>query len=149
MEKDLSLVFLLFYLRLKRQYKKYILYTKHKSQNSKFLWLDKTFVLYYFALFMALNTKTANFHDLIRTLFLTVLLLFWLQNQNGKFLWYDKTFVPCSFACFMTIKFEMEVFWDLIKILFFVLLLRLWLQKPKTEFLWLDKTFVSCSCLWF
>ena len=33
------------------------LYTNHKSQNGKFLCLDKTFVSYYFALFMALKPK--------------------------------------------------------------------------------------------
>ena len=52
------------------------LYTNHESQNGKFLWLDKTFVSCYLALFMASKTKTASFHDLIRTLFLVLLLRF-------------------------------------------------------------------------
>ena len=58
------------------------------------------------ALFMASKIKTASFHDLIRTLFLVLLLRFLLQNQNGKFLCLDKTFAPCSFSWFIAIKFE-------------------------------------------
>ena len=68
----------------------YFLYTNHKSQNGKFLWLVKTFVSYYcvpfmaskpkqevsMPLFMASKTRTASFHDLIRTLFLVLLFRF-------------------------------------------------------------------------
>ena len=35
----------------------FFLYTNHKSQNGKFLSLDKTFVSYYFASLMALKPK--------------------------------------------------------------------------------------------
>ena len=61
----------------------YFLYTNHKSQNGKFLWLDnKTFVSFYFALFIALKTKTGRFHALIRHLFLVILICLWLQNPK-------------------------------------------------------------------
>ena len=83
-------------------------------QNEKFLRLDKTFISCHLALFMALKTKTASFHDLTRTLFLVLLLPFWLKNQNSKFLYLDKAFVPCSFTWFMAIKFEMGLFWNLL-----------------------------------
>ena len=96
-----------------------------------FLYLDKTSISCYQALFMASKTKTASFRDLMRTMFLVLLLHFWLQKQSSKFLCLDKTFVPCSFAWFMAVKFEMEIFWDLIKTLFLVLLLCLWRQNPK------------------
>ena len=111
------------------------LYTNHKSQNGKFLWLDNTYffflVSYYFSSFMALKTKMGSFyalirhlflvtllcftasktkmtsfHDLIKTLFLVLLLHFWLQNQSLCAL----TFDPCSFAWFMAIKLETEIF---------------------------------------
>ena len=36
---------------------KNIFYTNHKTQNRKFLWLDKTFSSYYFASCMALKPK--------------------------------------------------------------------------------------------
>ena len=77
-----------------------------KNQNRKFLCLEKTFISCYLALFMASKTKTASFHDLIKTLFLVLLLRFWVQNQNGKFLCFDKTFLPCSFAWYMAIRNE-------------------------------------------
>ena len=83
-------------------------------QNEKFLRLDKTFISCHLALFMALKTKTASFHDLTRTLFLVLLLPFWLKNQNSKFLCFDKAFVPCSFTWFMAIKFEMGLFRNLL-----------------------------------
>ena len=97
------------------------------------LCLDKTFIPSYLALFMASKTKTASFHDFIRTLFLVLLLRFWLQNQNGKFLCLHKTFVPDSFVWFMAIKFEKGILWDLMETFFLVLLLRSWLQNPKPE----------------
>ena len=61
---------------------------------------------------MASKTKTASFHDLIRTLFLVLLPRSFtsFQNQNGKFICLDKTFAPCSFARFMAITFETGIF---------------------------------------
>ena len=108
--------------------KKYIffIYANHEIQNEKFLCLDNTFICCRLALFMASKTKTASFHDLIRTLFPVLLLPFWLQNQNSKFLCLDKAFVPCSFTWFMAMKFETGVFWNL-----------------------LTKMGFTCSCLWF
>ena len=50
------------------------LYTNHKSQNGKFLWLGKTFVSYYFASFMALKPKQEVSYALIRHLVLVILL---------------------------------------------------------------------------
>ena len=94
-------------------------------------------------------SKTASFHDLIRTLFLILLLSFWLQNQNRKFLCLDKIFVPDSFAWFLAIKFEMRIFWFLIKTLFLVLLLRFWLQNQNSNFLCLVKAFAPYSFAWF
>ena len=83
-------IFLLFYLRSKCQYlKKYIfLYTNHKNQNGKFLWLDKTFVAYSFASFMALKTKTERFYSLIkliRHLFLLSCFVYGFKNQTASF----------------------------------------------------------------
>ena len=111
------------------------IFSLYKSQKPKrevsMAWYD--LVSYHFALFMASKTKTASFHDL-RTLFLVLLLRFWLQNQSDKFLCLNKRFAPRSFAWFMAITFKRRIFWDLIKTLFLVLLLRLWLQKkPKPE----------------
>ena len=63
-----------------------------KNQNRKFLCLDKRSSSCYLTLFMATKTKMKNFHDLKRTLFLVLLLHFWIQNQNLKFLCLDKTF---------------------------------------------------------
>ena len=93
---------------------------------------------------MAPKTKATSSHDLIRTLFLALLLHFWLQNQNKKFLCLDKIFVLYSFAWFMAKNFETEIFWDLLKTLLLVLLLHLWLQNPKPQvcITWQD----VCSC---
>ena len=55
-----------------------------KNQNVKFLWLDKFFVSYYFALFMTSKTKTASSYDLIRPLFLV--LVYGFNLQQGTFL---------------------------------------------------------------
>ena len=142
--------------------KKKILYASHKSWNGKFLCLEKTFISCYLTLFMASKTKPASFHDLIRPLFLVLLLRFWLQNQNGKFLYLDKTFVFCSFAWFMDINFETGIFGVVIITLFLVLFLCLWLQKPTPEisitwqelcFLFLFMVFISnkgrfCNLTW-
>ena len=143
-----------------------------KAKNENFLWLDKTFVSFYFTSFMTWKTKTGSFYALIRHLFLVLLLCSWLKKLK-QVLWLNKsfvsgsftsfltsktkaasfcaliTFIPCPFAWFKAIKLETGIFWDLIKILFLVLLLRLWLQKPTLCLLCLDKTFVSCSFAWF
>ena len=102
------------------------------------LCLDKIFISCYLALLMASKTKTASFHDLIRTLFLVLLLRFRLQNQNGKFLCLDQTFAPCCFAWFVALKFETRIFWDLIKTLFLLHLLRYGFknQKPEVSMTW-------------
>ena len=71
---------------------------------------EKTFISCYLVLAMASKTKTASFHDLIRTSFLAPLLCFCLQNQNGKFLCLDRIFILCSFAWFVAIKFETGIF---------------------------------------
>ena len=93
----------------------FFIYTNHdESQTKKFLYLDKTFVSCHLALFMASKTKTASFHDVIRTLFLVLLLRFWLQNHKSKSLCLVKAFVPCSFPWFMAIKFKRGVFWNLL-----------------------------------
>ena len=78
---------ILFCPRSKHQYYyKYIffIYANHESQNKKFLWLDKTFVSYYFDSFMALKTKTGSFYALIRHLFLVILLCLWLQKPKQQ-----------------------------------------------------------------
>ena len=47
-------------------------------------WLDKTFVSYYLALFMALKTKTESSYALIRHLFLVFLPFLWLQKPKWQ-----------------------------------------------------------------
>ena len=44
--------------------------------------LDKTFISYYFALLMALKTKTGSFCALTRDLVLVILLCLWLQKTK-------------------------------------------------------------------
>ena len=96
-----------------------------------FLYLDKTFISCYQALFMASKTKTASFHDLMRTMFLVLLLHFWLQKQSSKFLCLDKTFVPCSFTLFMASKSKTISFYDLIRSLFHALVYGFNIQQGK------------------
>ena len=68
---------------------------------------------------MAKEFKTGIFWDLIKTLFL-VLLLYGFKNQNRKFLWLDKTFVFCSFLCFWFPKREVSITWQDVCSYFFV-----------------------------
>ena len=79
-----------------------------KNQNKKFLSLDKTFVSCYLTLFMVSITKTTHVHHLLRTLFLVLLLCFWLKTKT---------------ATFCALKRHLHL----------VSLLRLWLQKPEPE----------------
>ena len=65
--------------------------------------------------------KPKCFHDLIRTLFLVLLLRFSPQNQNGKFLCRDKIFATCFFCLVYGYKIR------------------------NGNFLRLHKNFVSCS----
>ena len=44
-----------------------------------------------FAWFIAIKLEKESFWDLIKTLFLVLLLCLWLQNQNWKLLWLDQT----------------------------------------------------------
>ena len=108
-----------------------------------------TFIPCSFAWFKAIKLETGIFWDLIKILFLVLLLRLWLQKPALCLLCIDKTFVSCSFAWFMAIKIETRTFWDLIKISFFVLFLRLWLQKltPEVFMAWQD--LCCCSCVWF
>ena len=103
-------------------FKKHIFFIQTiKSQNGKFLWLEKVFVSYYFALFMALKT------------------------QNGNFLCLDKASISCYLTLFMDLKIKIESFHDLIKALFPILLLLFWLQNQSGKFLYLEKTLAACS----
>ena len=143
MEKHLSL-YIFSLLRSKRRYyllKNIFLYAIHKSQNGKFLWLDKTSVSYYFALCMTLKTKTGCF--------LLFCFVYDFKNQNRKFLFLGKTSIFCYHALLMVSKTKTTSFHDLVRTLFLVLLLCLWLQKQNGKFLCLDQAFVLCSFAWF
>ena len=86
---------------------------------------------------MASKTKMASFHDLIRTLFLVLLLDFWLKTKkasclffclvysykarNGNFLRLNKNFVSCFFTSFMASKTKIVSFYDLIRPFFLFL----------------------------
>ena len=123
--------FLLFYLRSKRQYYQKISFfaTNHRSQNGKFLWLDKTTVSYYFASLMALKS-TRSFYALIRHLFLViqpsillqnpkqqVSIIFWFFSLVSDFKTNTASFCTLirhlflfSYASFMAMKFKMGIF---------------------------------------
>ena len=56
-----------------------------QNQKGNFLCLDKTFVPFSFARFMAIKFETGIFWDLIITLFLVLLLPFWLTTKRTSF----------------------------------------------------------------
>ena len=110
---------------------------------------------------MASKTKTASFHDLIRTLLLVLLLRFWLQKSTQQvsvpwqdicslffclaqgykirkrnFLGYNKNFI-CSFTSFMASKTKTKSFYGLIRPLFLVLVYGFNFQQGKRD---VDKT---------
>ena len=123
--------FLLVYLRSKRQYyqKISLLDTNHRSQNRKFLLLDKAIVSYYFASLMALKS-TRSFYALIRHLFLViqpsillqnpkqqVSIIFWFfslvsdfKTNTASFCTFIRHLLLFSFASFMAMKFKMGIF---------------------------------------
>ena len=140
MEKHLLLYFfLLFCLRWKCQYyqKIYFLYTNYKRQNGKFLWLDKTYVsfFFFFASFMALKIKTGSFSALIRYLFLAIFLFLRLQKQKRQVSATLLDFLELCFRFFYFVsdfKTKTVSFYALIRHLFLVILLDLWAIKFET-----------------
>ena len=142
------------------------LYTNHKSQNGKFLWLDNTYFFFFsFLLFFFIygfKNQNGKFLCLDKTFISCYLALFYgFKNQNDKFPWLNKNFVFGSSTSFLTSKpkslcldiwslFLCLVYgykignrnflWDLIKTLSLDLLLCLWLQNQNHKLLWLDKT---------
>ena len=93
--------------------------------------------------------KPKCFHDLIRTLFLVLLLRFSPQNQNGKFLCRDKIFAPCFFCLVYGYKIRNGNFLRLHKNCFLFFSFVYGFKNQSWKFLWFDKTFVSLYFLWF